>query len=132
DRFNRELFQTESQFDWTRLFTPITLRQENIGLVEAGYNKNIESHITDSQIRLMRAFIDQIALAVENSQRFAASQKATRREALIKEITTKVRASTDLDQILQTTVKEIGEAIGSKRTYVQLLSPKNGEAQESK
>jgi len=31
--------------------------------------------------------------------------------------------------ILQTTVKEIGEALGSKRTYVQLISEANGEPQ---
>ncbi len=132
DRFDRELFEIEGHTDWMRLFTPITLRQENIGLVEAGFNKNAGANIDDSEIRLLRAFVDQIALAIENSQRFEASQRAARREALIKEITTKVRASTDLDQILQTTVKEIGDAIGSKRAYVQLISPKNGEAEKSK
>ena len=57
--------------------------------------------------------------------------RAARREALIKEITTKVRASTDLDDILQTTVKEIGDAIGGKRTYVHLISPTNGEPKAS-
>ena len=132
DRFDRELFEIEGHTDWMRLFTPITLRQENIGLVEAGFNKNVGTNIDDSEIRLLRAFVDQIALAIENSQRFEASQRAARREALIKEITTKVRASTDLDQILQTTVREIGDAIGSKRAYVQLISPKNGEAEERK
>jgi GAF domain-containing protein len=113
------------------LFTPITLRQENIGLVEAGFNKDAQASIEDSQIRLLRAFIDQTALALDNAQRYEASQKAARREALIKKITTKVRASTDLDNILQTTVKEIGNAIGGKRTYVHLTSPKNGETKES-
>ena len=130
ERFDPQDFQAESMAEWgMRLFTPITLRRENIGLVEVGFNKNVEAIIEDSQIRLLRAFIDQTALALDNAQRYEASQRATRREALIKEITTKVRASTNLDTILQTTVKEIGDAFGGKRTYVYLASPPNSHDQ---
>ncbi len=127
DRFDRAIFEAEHHADWVRLFTPVTLRQENIGLVEVGFNKSTHKTIEDAQIRLLRAFIDQTALALDNAQRYEASQKAARREALIKEITTKVRASTNVDTILQTTVKELGDALGSKRAYVHLVSPTNGE-----
>jgi GAF domain-containing protein len=128
-RFDEALYQDEGHADWTRLFAPIVLRRENVGLVEAGFNRTRRAQIDDGQIRLLRAFIDQTALALDNAHRYQASQRAARREALIKEITTKVRASTDLEMILQTTVKEIGEALGSKRTYVQLISEANGEPQ---
>jgi len=133
-RFNREIFQNEGMVEWgKRIFTPIKLRQENIGLVEIGYNKNTETDIQDSQIRLLRAFIDQTALALDNAQRYEASQRAIRREALLKEFATKVRASTNLDTILQTAVKEIGEAMGSKRTYIHMISPSTPEqAQQGK
>ncbi len=127
ERFDPALYEDEGHADWIRLFTPIILRRENVGLVEAGFNKNRRDYINDAQIRLLRAFIDQTALALDNAHRYEASQRAARREALIKEITTKVRASTDLDKILQTTVKEIGEAMGGKRAYVQLISQANGE-----
>jgi GAF domain-containing protein len=128
ERFDREIFEAEGHGNWVRVFTPITLRQENIGLVEVGFNKNTKQIIQETQIRLLRAFIDQTALALDNAQRYEASQRAARREALIKEITTKVRASTNVDTILQTTVKEVGDALGSKRAYVHLVSPTNGEA----
>lgn len=127
DRLDKETFEAEGMADWgLRIFTPITLRQENIGLVEVGFNRNVKATVEDSQIRLLRAFINQTALALDNAQRYEASQRVAQREALIKEITTKVRASTNLDTILPTTVKEIGEAIGGKRTYVHLISPTNG------
>ena len=127
-RFDREIFQSEGMAEWgMRVFTPVKLRQENIGLVEIGYNKNVEADIQDSQIRLLRAFIDQTALALDNAQRYEASQRAIRREALLKEFATKVRASTNLDTILQTAVKEIGEAMGSRRTYIHLVSPSTPE-----
>ncbi len=127
ERFDLETFEAEGHAAWTRLFTPVTLRQEHIGVVEAGFNQNPEAVIRDSHIRLLRAFIDQTALALDNAQRYEASQRAARREALIKEITTRVRASTDLDTVLQITVREIGEAIGSKRAYIHLAEKKNGE-----
>jgi GAF domain-containing protein len=127
DRLDKASFEAENQAEWgLRVFTPLRLRQENIGVVETGYNRNIEDTIEDGQIRLLRSFIDQTALALDNIKRYEASQRAIRREALIKEFTTKVRASTNLDTILQTAVKEIGDAMHRKRTYVHLISPTNG------
>jgi len=127
DRFDRETFEAEGHDNWVRIFTPITLRQEQIGLIEAGFMQP-DVTIEDSQLRLLRAFVDQTALALDNAQRYEASQQAAQREAQIKEIIAKVRASTDLDTILQTTVKEVGEAIGGKRSYVHLLMPTNGDS----
>lgn len=123
DRLDRDLFEQEKQANWVRLFTPIALRQENIGVLEAGYNRGLKTNITDNQIALLQAFINQTALALDNAQRYQASQRRAQREALIKEITTKVRASTNLDAILQTTVKELGDAIPSTRAYLHLTSP---------
>lgn len=127
DRFDQTLYEDEGHANWVRVFTPITLRKENIGLIEAGFNKNTQTHIKDSQLRLLRAFIDQTALALDNAQRYEASQRVGRREALIKDIIAKVRSSTDLETILQTTVREVGEAIDGQRSYVHLVPPNNGE-----
>jgi GAF domain-containing protein len=123
ERFDRETYEAEGHEDWIRVFTPITLRRENIGTIEAGFNKNATMVINNSQVRMLKAFISQTALALDNAQRYEASQRTARREALIKEITTKVRASTQLDTILQTTVKEVGNAINSNRAYIHLATP---------
>jgi GAF domain-containing protein len=121
-RFHKETYEAEGHAHWVRVFMPIKLQQENIGVVEAGFNKDTKKKFESAQIRLLKAFINQTALAIDNAQRYEASLKQAKREALIKEITTKVRASTDLDAILQTTVKEVGDAIGSRRTSIQLVS----------
>jgi GAF domain-containing protein len=134
ERFDRAMFEAEGHADWVRIFTPITLRQENIGMIEAGFNRkiratiqniqvSIQPTIQDYQLRLLQAFINQVALALDNAQRYQASQRAAQREALIKDITTKVRASTNLEDILQTTIKEISQVISSKRAYIHLVTP---------
>ena len=121
-RFDKETFEKEGHAEWVRIFTPISLRNENIGLVEAGFNKSAQETIQESQIRLLKAFITQTALALDNAKRYEASQRRAHREALIKDISTKVLASTDLDTILRTTVKEVGDAIGGKRAYIHLVT----------
>jgi GAF domain-containing protein len=120
ERLDRETFDAEKQTDWTRLYIPISLRQENVGLVEAGFKK--PGIINETQTNLIRAFIDQTILALDNAQRYELSQKQARRETLIKEITTRVWASNDVDTILRTTVKELGNALNSKRSYAHLTS----------
>jgi GAF domain-containing protein len=89
----------------------------------------IQPTIQDYQVRLLQAFINQVALAIDNAHRYQSSQRIARREALIKEITTKVRASTNLEDILQTTIKEIGQVISSKRTYIHLVTPTEAKDQ---
>lgn len=114
ERFDKGIFEREGHINWIRVFTPIALRQENIGLVEAGFKKGNRQRIQDSQVRLLRAFIDQMALALDNAQQYEASQERARREQILREVTTKVRSSTNVDVILQTAVREIGQALGRK------------------
>ena len=124
DRFDKALYNNRSHTNWVRIFAPITLRQETIGLVEAGFEE-MEEKIEETHLRLLRAFIDQTILALDNAQRYEASQRAARREALIKEITTKVRASTDIETILQTTVEEVQQVVKGNQVYINLVTPKN-------
>ena len=120
ERFDREIYEAEGHADWVRLFTPISLRQRNIGLVEAGFNKQKQATIADSQIRLLKAFIDQMVLALDNAQRYEVSQRNARREAIIREITDKIQGAVDIDDILRTTVSELGQALGATRGGIRL------------
>jgi PAS domain S-box-containing protein len=101
------------------VITPIGVGKRPLGLVVAGYRSQ-ETQIQPEQIKLLRTFIDQATLAIDNAGRYAASQRVARREALLKEITTKVRASTEVETILQTTVQEVSRAIGQGRAFIQL------------
>jgi len=131
-RFDQELYESEGHDNWVRLFTPVQLRHETVGLVEAGFNRGTKASITEAQIRLVNALISQTILAIDNANRYEQSQLATRREALIKEITAKVRSSANLDTILQTTVKEIGNAIANKRAYIHLAAATQANGQAKK
>ena len=119
----------EGQAEWgLRIFTPITLRQINIGLVEVGFNKNIGAAVQDSQVRLLRTFIDQTALALESARRYEASQRLAHREQTIREITDQLRAATSLEMLLETAARELGQRLGIRHTVLELGIEPDSEA----
>ena len=62
----------------------------------------------------------QIGLALENARLLEQTQQRAERERVIADITAQVRSSMDPATILQTAVRELGAALGTDRTFVQL------------
>jgi GAF domain-containing protein/CHASE3 domain sensor protein len=91
-----------------RLLGVITLSHPEVGAFD------------ENQARLLSTFANQAALAIENARLFEATQVRARRERLIREITGKVQGSIDLDAILETTVQELGKALGASHAVVRL------------
>jgi PAS domain S-box-containing protein len=121
ERFDSQIFNVEDHAHWgMRLFTPIILRQQNIGLIEVGFNKRTRDVIQDSQIKLLRAFIDQTAVALESAQRYEATQKAAQREEIIREISGKIRNAITVEDILKTTMVELSKVVGASKGNIRL------------
>jgi len=100
------------------LAVPITLRGQTIGAL--GLRRDEAGGWTADDIALVQAVAEQVALTLENMRLFEEARRRARREQIIREITTKMRGSTDLDTILQTTVQELAKVLGTSRTFVQL------------
>jgi GAF domain-containing protein len=103
----------------TGLAIPIALRGQIFGVL------GIESPTGDRQwseddIALIQAVSEQLAQTLETARLFADSQRRAERERLIGEITTKIRASTDIEDILETAAVELGRALGTSRALVRL------------
>lgn len=93
--------------------TPLRVRGEPIALLTT-------SPIPAEQSRLWQALLSQLALALDNARRYEASQQSAQRQTKIKEITTKVRATTDIDTILQTTLTELHQTLGGAKLAIRL------------
>jgi len=128
-RFGPEDFETEDTGAWgSRIFAPISIHQKNIGLIEAGFKENITT-VQESQVNLLRALIDQTAVALEGARRYEESLEAARREQLLRQVSAHIRSSADVNSILRTAAKEIGRNL-QRPTSVRLARPNtnNGEA----
>jgi GAF domain-containing protein/HAMP domain-containing protein len=64
-----------------------------------------------------------LALTADNIRLFEQSRRIAQRELLVNEISSKLTGSTDIDQILQTAIRELGLALNLPVTAIRLISP---------
>lgn len=90
-----------------------------------------ESHLYDEHDQgLLTAIASQTAIALQSADLFEQTEQRARRERLIREVTTKIVGSTDLDTVLQTTAQELGKVLGTSRAVVRLSTSSDVDGQE--
>ncbi|MGD9048605.1 MAG: hypothetical protein PVF77_11170, partial [Anaerolineae bacterium] len=85
---------------------------------------------TEDEIALVESISEQLGQALESARLFADTQRGAERERLIGEITAKIRASTDMKAILETTAAELGQVLGTSRALVRLTTGQPGAGQQ--
>jgi GAF domain-containing protein len=95
---------------------PLTLRDQIIGQI----NMSSLDEWTPEQRNLIKSIATQAALALENARLVEESQSIAMRERLANEVTSKIWASTTIDSILQTTVRELGRALEAAEVDIEV------------
>ena len=109
--------QTEVQED--ALSLPVQLRNTTIGNLKIkAPSKDYEW--TEDEITIIQATAERVALAVENARLLIESQKQAAKEQVIGEISSKIGASINLDNILQTTIREMGRILPGAEISIQV------------
>jgi|GEM_PF-341241 len=78
---------------------------------------------TERDARLLRALSDPAAVMVQNLQLFRATQRQAEYERRTTEITAQVRATTDIEAILRTAVRELGRNLRAEDALIVLDMP---------
>jgi GAF domain-containing protein/HAMP domain-containing protein len=96
---------------------PIRLRGQTLGAVEwelpaVGFGED--------KLELARDLANRLALSLDNARLFQESRRATERERLVNTIATKLTAQTNIDTILQTAVREVGQALRAPQVSIRL------------
>ena len=102
---------------------PLTLRDQIIGQI----NMSNSDEWTPEQKNMIESIAAQAALALENARLVEESQSIAARERLVNDITSKVWASTTMDGILQTTVRELGRALDAAEVDIELSMSEDNE-----
>jgi GAF domain-containing protein len=103
----------------TGLAVPIAIRGQTIGVLGVEVPDG-HRQWTEDDLALIEAVSEQLAQTLETARLFADTQRRAERERLIAEVTAKIRASTDMHDILETTANELGRALGTSRALVRL------------
>lgn len=96
------------------LLVPISVRSQVIGALHLPSPEG--KYLWDEQnISLVKEVADQIGLALENARLLEQTQIRAEREHLVADITTKLRASNSPQEIIQTAVRELRQALRAKQ-----------------
>jgi GAF domain-containing protein len=100
-----------------KLAVPIKVRGQTIGAIEVQF---AEQPLSPEIVQMYEEVAGRLALILENARLLQEAQNMARRELQINLLSTKIRNSINLDTILQNTVRELGKAFGSTRTFIYL------------
>ena len=97
---------------------PVKLRGQTIGVlnVQAPARKRAWS---PEEINLAQAVSDRLALALENARLLQESQRRAAKEQKIGEVTSRIGASINMRNVLQTAVEELGRALPGSEVVIQ-------------
>ena len=95
---------------------PIALREQIIGrlILEGDDTFSVEDR------NWIQAIVTQTALALENARLLEESQSIAMREKFVTEITNKIWSSTNMDGVLQTAVRELGQILDATEATIEL------------
>lgn len=104
---------------YTIASVPIRVRDYTLGVLD--YRKAGEAVVwTTDELVLVQTLTDQLGQALESARLYQNTQIRAERERILADITSKVRASTNVNVILQTAVKELAEALHVPKGAIQL------------
>ena len=93
------------------LAVPIKFRGQTIGILNVRAQKGQRTWKQD-EITLLEAAAERAALALENARLVESAQRRAARERTIGDISTKIGAVSDMEDIMQAAVEELGRRIG--------------------
>lgn len=104
----------------------VVINTLNIGRETANGFSSTDENLSLQITSLIAATLENRRLLEETQRLFSREQGRARREQLLREITAKVRSSTDPDVIMRTAVRELSHALG-RESFVYLGEPDSQE-----
>ncbi len=109
---------------------PLKLGRHWLGMLDLNWT---EPHVfTEKEQRIYSAVGTQVAIAISNQQLLQEAQARAQRERILREVTARVRNTTDVNSVLRVAAQEVGKALG-RQTFVYLspeseaTTPANGD-----
>ena len=98
---------------------PVIFRNQNIGALQLHPDSAAETW-TEDDLAVVQAIVDQFAQSAENLRLLNETQERAGREQTIREITDKLRAAPDLNSLVNTAARELGERLGVPHLMFEL------------
>jgi GAF domain-containing protein len=100
---------------------PMTLRGQVIGAIEVESKRVISAE----ELALVRAMLDRLSISLENARLYETAQAATAQESRLNQIAARYEQVNSVDDLLQITLRELGETLGAEHGAIRLGSLAN-------
>ncbi len=98
--------------------TPIQVRGKTIGVLNV--RKSAGPEWDPEEIALLETLAEQLGLALESARLYQDTQRSAAQEKLIGEVTSHMRESLDIDQVLETAARELYRSLGLAEAEIWL------------
>lgn len=110
------------EMNFKSLVAPVVLGGKTIGAfqlhkLDVGDNDQIWH---EQDLALVEAVLDQVAQTAENLRLFEETRERASYEQTVRQITDKLRAAPNLDTLLETAARELGQRLGVRHTVLEL------------
>jgi GAF domain-containing protein len=100
---------------------PLICRDRVIGALTV--QSVVPQAFSDQDISILQTMADQVANALENAQLLQEMEGLVRRNQLVSDISARLSGALDMEAVLQTTVRELGAALGASEAVIRLVGP---------
>ncbi len=115
--------------DTVPIAVPIMLRGQTLGAIAWELRA---ADFDYDKVLLGQELVNRLAISLDNARLFQESRRATTRERLVNEISARLTTQTDVDAILQTAVREVGQALRSPQVTIQLQGKRENSSDNPK
>jgi GAF domain-containing protein len=121
--------QPDEDNSFYAIAVPVRIRGGvRVGVIETKKPLNA-GEWTREEISILENVSADLGVALENARLFEDTQRKAQRDRLSAELASKIWASSDVENILQTAVKELGSALQVSRGTIKLTLPEESEKQ---
>ena len=114
--------------DGMSLAIPLRVRDQIVGVL--GLGKGGEAGWTEEETGILEAFAAQLETALEGARLYQDVQRRASEDRLVGEIAARLRATLDVETVLQTAVREMGSALAIEKVELRLSQLQPEESQE--
>lgn len=105
----------------SEIAVPISVGTEVLGVLDV--QQNTVNGLQEEDANLLLSIAYQVAIALKNAQAYTNTQDQAERQSVINEIGKKIQNTSTIEQALQVTVRELGQALGVRDSRVVLSLP---------
>jgi len=119
--------QAELQAEGRRIVAPVSLRGQNVGSL-VFWREEGQEPWSSEDVEMLESLSVQVGLALENARLLEDSRRRAEREQLVGQMTAQFTRSLDMDAVLRTAVRELGQLPQVAEVSVHVVPPEASPA----